>query len=102
NLNGTGWMRMSEQRAGMAGKSRKHKLHRRVLRLEQLEIRTVMAADVIISEFLASNSGGLRDGDGDSSDWIELYNTTSAPIDLGGYFLTDKTNDLDQWQFPAG
>jgi hypothetical protein len=86
----------------MAGRMRKHRLHRRVLRLEQLEVRSVMAADVIISEFLASNSGGLRDGHGDSSDWIELYNTTASPIDLSGYFLTDKPNDLDQWQFPSG
>ena len=70
--------------------------------MERLEAREMLAADVIISEFLASNSGGLRDGDGDSSDWIELYNTTAAPIDLGGYYLTDDADELDQWQFPSG
>ncbi|MBX3433669.1 MAG: chitobiase/beta-hexosaminidase C-terminal domain-containing protein [Pirellulales bacterium] len=61
-----------------------------------------MAADVVISEFLASNSGGLRDGDGDSSDWIELFNTTSAPLDLSGFFLTDNSANLSKWAFPAG
>ncbi len=86
----------------MAGTAQQHRRRPRVLGFEQLEIRTLLAADVIISEFLASNSGGLRDGDGDSSDWIELYNTTSAPIDLSGHFLTDKANDLDQWPFPQG
>lgn len=86
----------------MAGRSPKQRRLHRELRFEPLETRTLLAADVIISEFLASNSGGLRDGDGDSSDWIELYNTTSMPIDLSGYFLTDKADDLDQWAFPPG
>ena len=36
----------------------------------------------IISEFLASNQGGLLDAAGESSDWIEIYNPTSTPIDL--------------------
>lgn len=51
---------------------------------------------------MASNSGGLRDGDGDSSDWIELYNTTSAPINLTGYHLTDSAANLSKWTFPSG
>ncbi|TWT77840.1 CotH protein [Posidoniimonas polymericola] len=72
------------------------------VRFEQLESRCLMAADVVISEFLASNSGGLEDGDGDSSDWVELYNTTSGPIDLGGYYLTDDSGELTKWSFPSG
>jgi VCBS repeat-containing protein len=73
-------------------------------RLEWLEPRTLLdgATSVIISEFLASNSGGLKDADGDSSDWLELYNTTESAIDLGGWSLTDKASDLDKWVFPAG
>lgn len=61
-----------------------------------------MAVDVVISEFMASNSGGLKDGDGDSSDWIELYNNGPGTVDLGGYFLTDSSSDLTKWAFPAG
>ncbi|MCO8124654.1 lamin tail domain-containing protein [Stieleria sp. TO1_6] len=60
-----------------------------------------MAATPVISEFLASNSGGLDDIDGDSSDWIEIYNPTSQAIDLGGWSLTDDATDLTQWSFPA-
>ncbi|MCA9235949.1 MAG: chitobiase/beta-hexosaminidase C-terminal domain-containing protein, partial [Planctomycetales bacterium] len=74
----------------------------RNLQFERLECRQLMAADVVISEFLASNSGGLEDGDGDSSDWIELYNTTGSAIDLEGYYLTDDAQSLTKWAFPAG
>src|SRR5881394_3803113 len=59
------------------------------------------AADqVVISEFLASNSNGLRDEDGDYSDWIELFNSGVTPVALGGWFLTDTASDLAKWSFP--
>jgi hypothetical protein len=70
--------------------------------LVALAISSVSAAEpVIISEFLAANDGGLRDEDGESSDWIELYNTTRAPVNLAGWYLTDDPNDLTKWEFPA-
>jgi hypothetical protein len=34
-------------------------------------------------------------------DWIELYNTTNAAIDVGGWFLSDGTNDLQEYEIPA-
>jgi len=46
---------------------------------------------VIISEFLADNSGGLTDEDGDSPDWIELYNSGTTLVNLAGWYLTDDT-----------
>ena len=51
---------------------------------------------------MASNSGGLRDGDGDSSDWIELFNAGTVAVDLGGYYLTDNADQLSKWSFPVG
>lgn len=53
----------------------------------------------VLNEFLASNSGGLRDEDGDSSDWVEIHNPNPFAINLGGYRLEDS---LYQWTFPAG
>ena len=58
--------------------------------------------DVIISEFLASNSSTNLDGDGDSSDWIELQNLSDQVVDLSGFHLTDDANELGKWTFPAG
>ncbi|MDF7825235.1 lamin tail domain-containing protein [Pontiellaceae bacterium B12227] len=54
--------------------------------------------DVIISEFLAVNSNGLEDEDGDRSDWIELFNAGSEAVNLGGWHLTDKADDLTKWE----
>jgi len=80
--------------------TKKDKLHRCKLFVEQLERRIMMATTPIISEFLSSNSDGLQDSDLESSDWIELYNPASVPIDLNGWKLTDDAGDLNQWSFP--
>lgn len=75
---------------------------RRTFSLERLENRVVLSANVYISEFLASNTGGLQDSDGDSSDWIELYNAGPTSADLSGYYLTDDDTELTKWAFPSG
>src|SRR5262245_35212832 len=59
------------------------------------------AAEPVISEFLASNANALEDDDGESSDWIEIYNPGDTAIPLSGYFLTDDPLDLKKWPFPA-
>ncbi|HEV8542927.1 MAG TPA: CotH kinase family protein, partial [Verrucomicrobiae bacterium] len=56
---------------------------------------------VIISEFLADNEHGIKDEDGQHSDWIELLNTGTTIANLDGWFLTDETNLLAKWRFPA-
>jgi len=58
-------------------------------------------ASMQISELMASNTSTLNDQDGDSSDWIELYNNGSSSVDLAGWYLTDDASDLMQWTFPA-
>ncbi|WP_425401053.1 hypothetical protein [Aeoliella sp.] len=62
----------------------------------------MLSANFYITEFLASNSGGLQDGDGDTPDWIELFNAGASTADLSGYHLTDDRADLTKWAFPAG
>jgi len=73
----------------------------RRLNLESLEPRQLLAADPIITEFLASNRNGLSDGDGRTSDWIELYNRGNEAVDLAGYSLTDSADDPTRWTFPS-
>ena len=55
---------------------------------------------IAISEFVAVNDAGLRDEDGDSSDWLELLNYGDQAVDLSALFLTDKRSQRDRWQFP--
>ncbi|MGJ8695762.1 MAG: lamin tail domain-containing protein [Verrucomicrobiaceae bacterium] len=55
-----------------------------------------------ISEFLASNGANLADEDGDYPDWIEIHHPDAGELDLGGYHLTDRVDNLTKWTFPAG
>ena len=54
-----------------------------------------------ITELLAENDGGLRDADGDTPDWIELYNDSAFAVNLAGWHLTDQPTNLVKWTFPA-
>jgi hypothetical protein len=64
---------------------------------------------LLISEFMASNGsklplreGDLLDENGDSSDWIEIYNPTDKSINLNGwYLLNNDGNEIKEWEFPA-
>ena len=58
------------------------------------------AEQVTISEFLASNTTGLRDEDGLFPDWIELRNSGTNAVSLEGWFLTDNDNNLTKWRLP--
>ncbi len=63
----------------------------------------VVNGQVVINEFLASNSGLNTDPDfGNSSDWIELYNKGNTTVNIGGYFLTDNFSAPEKWQIPQG
>jgi hypothetical protein len=55
---------------------------------------------IVISEFMAANTRTTNDVDGDTSDWIELFNLGDVPVDLNGWFLTDTTNNLTKWRLP--
>jgi hypothetical protein len=105
--NGVG-MASNDQRRGRRARMRRlgrflgqnRPRSRSALGFETLESRLAMAG-LVINEFLAANTAGLQDEDGDRSDWIELKNITAAPIDLAGYHLTDDSADLDKWTLPA-
>jgi Lamin Tail Domain len=56
---------------------------------------------VVISEFVASNTTGIRDVDGETSDWIELHNRGTTPANLEGWCLTDDPGQLERWCFPS-
>ena len=53
-----------------------------------------------INEIVADNHGGALDEAGDADDWVELYNASAAPIDIGGYHLTDDPTNLTKWMVP--
>jgi hypothetical protein len=68
--------------------------------VDRLEPRVLLAGNLTISEFMASNTATLADKDGDYSDWIEIHNAGLSPASLNGYHLTNQATDLNQWDFP--
>ena len=58
-------------------------------------------AQFVITEFLASNSNGLKDELGNEEDWIEIQNTGVATTSLAGWYLTDESGNLRKWPLPA-
>ena len=63
--------------------------------------QVVQRQNVVINEVMPSNGRSLVDQDGEPSDWIELYNPTNQPVDLGGWYLSDDQNKLAKWPIPA-
>jgi hypothetical protein len=61
----------------------------------------MLAANVVLSEFMAVNSATQVDQDGAFSDWIEVRNLGDAPQDLANWHLTATPGVPDQWTLPA-
>ena len=49
---------------------------------------------------MSANNNGLSDEDGNTPDWIEIYNSTDTAINLLDYGLSDDEDDLQKWLFP--
>lgn len=58
-------------------------------------------AQVVLTEFLASNNSRLADVDGEFSDWIEVQNTSASAVNLKDWSLTDDPALPAKWRFPA-
>lgn len=59
-----------------------------------------VSGQVVFNEMMSNNQNTVTDSDGDFSDWIELYNTTAAIVNLNGYSLSDNPDSLNKWTFP--
>ena len=59
-----------------------------------------VAATLVINELMANNAGSVRDQNGDSDDWIEIYNGGDSAINIGGMYLTDNLSVPTEWRVP--
>ncbi|NCC74054.1 MAG: T9SS type A sorting domain-containing protein, partial [Sphingobacteriia bacterium] len=57
-------------------------------------------SQVVINELMSDNVSAVQDPNGDYDDWVEFYNKSGENIDLSGYYLSDKEDQLTLWQFP--
>jgi hypothetical protein len=59
----------------------------------------IFSQSIRINEVVSSNSVYF-DEDGDSPDWIELYNYGNQTISLDNWTISDNIENLDMWTFP--
>jgi gliding motility-associated-like protein len=67
-----------------------------------ISVSLSLFGQVKINEYSCSNISGPTDAYGEREDWIELLNTTASPIDLTGWYLSDKATNLTKWLIPSG
>ncbi|MDY0023939.1 MAG: CotH kinase family protein, partial [Candidatus Izemoplasmatales bacterium] len=63
---------------------------------------TINPTTPVINELMASNGDFITDYQGDSEDWIEIYNPLNQPLDISRYYLSDDFENLLKWSFPEG
>jgi spore coat protein CotH len=63
-------------------------------------VQTAAVGQVKINEFLADNANDVQNESFLYEDWIELYNTTSVPLELSGLFLTDNFSVPSKFTIP--
>ena len=57
---------------------------------------------LVINELMSINANNVSDEFGEFDDWVELFNAGSAPVELGGKFLTDNLNNPSKYALPPG
>jgi hypothetical protein len=57
-------------------------------------------AGVILTEALANNAT-IVETDGATPDWVEIFNPSANPVDLGNMSLSDSTLNPRRWVFPS-
>ena len=65
-----------------------------------LSICYVVDAQITINEGCNKNYLSSSDENGDASDWIELHNSGTTPVNLVGYALSDKLTVPNMWILP--
>ena len=68
--------------------------------LPDLSNEYIKKGNLYISKIMAKNETYLVDNNGEYSDFIELYNGYSYPINLMGYNLSDAEYSTNKWTFP--
>jgi CotH kinase protein/Lamin Tail Domain/Fn3 associated len=56
-----------------------------------------LESKVVINEVMSDNETTIKDKYDNYSDWIELYNDSSLPVDISGFALSDEIKEPSKW-----
>jgi hypothetical protein len=73
-----------------------------ILVITFLAINTNSEAQIVINEYSCANVTNYADNFSKYEDWFELFNTGTSPVNIGGYYLSDKLNQPTKWMIPSG
>ncbi|MDB4651621.1 lamin tail domain-containing protein [Verrucomicrobia bacterium] len=93
-VNGRNWLAIQGHNVGIGNSSDFVMAPELSLTLRELPTIEKQWRAVIINEVFANGS--------ESPDYVELYNPTDAPVDVGGMWLSDKPFPLMLYQIPTG
>jgi hypothetical protein len=62
----------------------------------------IAKSDIVINEYSCGNLSQVADDYGDYGDWIELYNSGAASVDISGYHLSDNPANPTLYTVPNG
>lgn len=65
----------------------------------QAALAAAQPRDIVINELMTSNGESIVDENGDSSDWFELLNAGTAPVNLSGWGVSDDKSRPFKWVF---
>jgi hypothetical protein len=61
-----------------------------------------LQAQIVINEYSCANVSHNADSFSKYEDWIEIYNSGAGPVNISGYYLSDRLNQPTKWMIPAG
>lgn len=73
-----------------------------VMLREMLSGQKSFKSPIVINEICSSNKNSYTDNDGNSPDWIELFNKSSDIVDISGFGLSDGNKNRFKFTFPEG
>lgn len=73
-----------------------------ILLIAFLAINTNSEAQIVINEYSCANVTNYADNFSKYEDWFELFNSGTSPVNIGGYYLSDKLNQPTKWMIPTG
>ena len=60
----------------------------------------IVNAQIVINEGSNKNYTQIADEDNEYDDWIEIYNSSDSTVNIGGWSLSDDSDEPDKWIFP--